>query len=84
LRTVDNIAGTGTAGFSGDGGFVFVGILLAFAPASLRQQLDYAEIRIVLANLTPNDVISTQLSGVWHNGYVPRDAQVSITGQVVR
>src|SRR6266581_1087486 len=58
--------------------FLFMGILLAFAPAALAQQLNVAEVRIVPPNPTPNDVISAQLSGVWSDGCVPFGPQVSM------
>jgi hypothetical protein len=66
--------------------FVFMGILLAFAPAALayrcpQQPLDVADVRIVPLNPTPNDVISAQLSGIWSNGCVPFGPQVVMPAQ---
>ena len=63
---------------------LFIGILLPLATTQLTQPLDQAEIRIVPANPTPNDTVSAQLSGTWHDGCIPRGAQVSVNKQVIR
>jgi hypothetical protein len=62
----------------------FLGILLLFATVAQSQKLDQAEIRIVPPNPSPKDEILARLSGVWHNGCIPRSTKVSIAKQVVR
>jgi hypothetical protein len=70
--------------FSKRQALLLIGILLPFAPAAVAQKVDRAEIQILPRDPTPNDVISAQLSGMWHNGCVPRSPQVSTTKQAVR
>jgi len=56
-----------------------IGVLLQLTP-----QLDQADIHIVPEQPSTADVISARLSGTWHDGCVPRGAQVALDKQVVR